>query len=431
MKTLWDKGIDMPHDVKQFTIGNDIHWDKRLALYDVQGSKAHANMLGTTGLLTPGETEQLLEVLDAMEARIKNGTFHIPEGAEDIHSAIEFFLVEKLGTVGKKIHAGRSRNDQVLTAIHLYIKDVCKNLNEKIHTLFTALQKQSKTYADILMPGYTHARPAMPSSFALWLGAYAELLVDDTYQLHAAWHLCNQNPLGSAAGYGNSFPIDREATTQFLGFGTLKYNSIAAQMSRGRTERSLAYAMAMMAGTLNRLASDCCLFSGPDYRFFDFPEALTTGSSIMPHKKNPDVWELIRAHTNAIQGIPGQITLLCTNLTHGYHRDYQLLKDMLFPAVDRLMDCFDMALVMIRHIQVNPRLFKSDKYDQIFTVEEVNRLVMDGMPFRDAYHKVALSLKEGTFMACKTITHTHSGSIGNPEWDQIDKKMEAAQALFL
>ena len=234
------------------------------------------------------------------------------------------------------------------------------------------------------MPGYTHSRPAMPSSFGRWFGAYAELLVDDMYQLHAAWHLCNQNPLGSAAGYGNSFPLDREATTQFLGFGTLKFNSIAAQMSRGRTERSLAYAMAMMS-TLNRLAADCCLFSGPDYGFFDFPEALTTGSSIMPHKNNPDVWELIRAHTNTIQSVPGQITLLCANLTHGYHRDFQLLKDVLFPAIERMQDCFDMAQLMISHIRVNPHLFVSNRYDQIFTVEEVNKLVKEGMPFRDAY----------------------------------------------
>ena len=245
------------------------------------------------------------------------------------------------------------------------------------------------------MPGYTHSRPAMPSSFGLWFGAYAELLVDDVHQLAAAWELCNQNPLGSAAGYGNSFPLDREETTRLLGFGTLKYNSIAAQMSRGRTERSIAFAMAMLAGTLNKLAADCCLYSGPDYGFFDFPESLTTGSSIMPHKKNPDVWELIRARTNTIQSLPGQITLVCTNLPHGYHRDYQVLKDLLFPAIDTLFSCMEMTLLMIRHLQVNTTLFEGGKYDQIFTVEQVNKLVQQGVPFRDAYHEVARSLQIG------------------------------------
>lgn len=431
MQTLWNKGTQMPQEVKDFTVGNDLQWDKRLAVYDVKGSAAHVQMLGKTGLLTAPETEQLLDALKDIERSIREGTFHIPEGTEDIHSAIELELTEKLGPTGKKIHAGRSRNDQVLTDIHLYLKDVCRELAAKTESLFQVLQEKSREHAGVLMPGYTHSRPAMPSSFGLWFGAYAELLVDDVHQLAAAWELCNQNPLGSAAGYGNSFPLDREETTRLLGFGTLKYNSIAAQMSRGRTERSIAFAMAMLAGTLNKLAADCCLYSGPDYGFFDFPESLTTGSSIMPHKKNPDVWELIRARTNTIQSLPGQITLVCTNLPHGYHRDYQVLKDLLFPAIDTLFSCMEMTLLMIRHLQVNTTLFEGGKYDQIFTVEQVNKLVQQGVPFRDAYHEVARSLQDGSFKACRLIEHTHCGSIGNPAHKEIDTKMKRALSHFL
>ncbi len=428
MKTLWEKGIETPEAVTRFTVGNDAQWDTRLAPYDITGSIAHVQMLGKIGLLTKQETDTLTIALDALRQKILDRELEIGEGAEDIHSLVELLLSRELGDLGKKIHAGRSRNDQVMTDIHLYLKDVCRQIAREVRSLFDLLQEKGRQYKDVLMPGYTHERPAMPSSFGLWIGSYAEILVDDIHQLTAAFLQCDQNPLGSAAGYGNSFPLDREETTRLMGFGTLKYNSIAAQMSRGRTERSLAYAMASLAGTLNKLAADCCLFSGPDFGFIDFPESLTTGSSIMPHKKNPDVWELIRARCNVIQGVPGQITLVCTNLSHGYHRDFQVLKDLLFPAIDSMIECLHMTGLLIEQIKMNGSLFEDSRYDQLFTVEKVNRLVLEGIPFRDAYRKVASSLQDGSYRADKEICHTHTGSIGNPEFDQVSQKME--RALF-
>ncbi len=430
MKTLWEKGIETPAEVTRFTVGNDAQWDMRLAPYDITGSMAHVQMLGKTGLLTQQETDALLAALEALQKKILEGKLEIGEGAEDIHSLIELLLSRELGDLGKRIHAGRSRNDQVMTDIHLYLKDVCRDIAREVRSLFDLLQEKGRLYKEVLMPGYTHERPAMPSSFGLWMGAYAETLVDDIHQLTAAWMHCDQNPLGSAAGYGNSFPLDREETTRLMGFGTLKYNSIAAQMSRGRTERSLAFAMASLAGTINKLAADCCLFSGPDFGFFDFPESLTTGSSIMPHKKNPDVWELIRARCNLIQGVPVQITLVCTNLTHGYHRDFQVLKDLLFPAIDSLFECLHMTGLLIAQMKVNGMIFESTRYDQIFTVEEVNRLVLQGIPFRDAYRMVASSLRKGSYHANKEISHIHTGSIGNPAFDQVEEKMERALSSF-
>ncbi len=430
MKTLWEKGIETPAEVTRFTVGNDTQWDMRLAPYDITGSMAHVQMLGKTGLLKQQETDALLAALEALQKKILDGELEIGEGAEDIHSLIELLLSRELGDLGKRIHAGRSRNDQVMTDIHLYLKDVCRDIAREVRSLFDLLQEKGRLYKEVLMPGYTHERPAMPSSFGLWMGAYAETLVDDIHQLTAAWMHCDQNPLGSAAGYGNSFPLDREETTRLMGFGTLKYNSIAAQMSRGRTERSLAFAMASLAGTINKLAADCCLFSGPDFGFFDFPESLTTGSSIMPHKKNPDVWELIRARCNLIQGVPVQITLVCTNLTHGYHRDFQVLKDLLFPAIDSLFECLHMTGLLIAQMKVNGMIFESTRYDQIFTVEEVNRLVLQGIPFRDAYRMVASSLRKGSYHANKEISHIHTGSIGNPAFDQVEEKMERALSSF-
>jgi argininosuccinate lyase len=430
MKTLWEKGIETPAEVTRFTVGNDAQWDMRLAPYDITGSMAHVQMLGKTGLLTEQETQELLAALEALRKKILDGELEIGSGAEDIHSFVELVLSQELGDLGKKIHAGRSRNDQVMTDIHLYLKDVCRDIAKEVRILFDLLQEKGRLLKDVLIPGYTHERPAMPSSFGLWMGSYAESLVDDIYQLTAAFRLCNQNPLGSAAGYGNSFPLDREETTRLMGFETLKYNSIAAQMSRGRTERSLAFAMASVAGTLNKLAADCCLFSGPDFGFIDFPESLTTGSSIMPHKKNPDVWELVRARCNIIEGVPGQITLVCTNLTHGYHRDYQLLKDLLFPAIDSLFDCLKVSVQMISQMQVNKNIFADERYDLIFTVESVNRLVLEGIPFRDAYQLVASSLRDGSYIAKKEICHTHTGSIGNPAFDKVEEKMERALSSF-
>jgi len=431
METLWNKGIETPPEVTRFTVGNDPQWDLRLARYDIKGSMAHVKMLGKTGLLTPKETEEIIAALDKILDKILQGRLIIGQQAEDIHTLVELELSKDLGQTGKKIHARRSRNDQVMTDIHLYLKDVCRNIARMTARLFGCLQEKSELYKDIFMPGYTHERPAMPSSFGLWLGAYAELLVDDMYQLGAAWQQCDQNPLGSAAGYGNSFPLDREETTRLMGFATLKFNSIAAQMSRGRTERSLSFAMASLAGTLNKLAADCCLFSGPDYGFMEFPDALTTGSSIMPHKKNPDVWELIRARCNSIQGLPNQITLVSTNLTHGYHRDYQLLKDLLFPAIDSLMDCMGMTILMMSNLQVNGSILQDSRYDQLFSVETVNHLVMNGVPFRDAYLQVASSLSDGTFIPEKDIHHTHTGSTGNLANEKIREKMALALSRIL
>lgn len=431
METLWNKGVGMPPEVTRFTVGNDPLWDLRLAPYDVKGSMAHVNMLCKIGILTVQEKDSLLTGLNIILEKTLRGDLVIGEGVEDIHSLIELELSKELGDLGKKIHTGRSRNDQVLTDIHLYLKDVCREIARQADHLFRCLQEKSESFQDILMPGYTHERPAMPSSFGLWLGAYAEILIDDMYQLAAAWQQCDQNPLGSAAGYGSSFPIDREETTRLLGFGTLKFNSIAAQMSRGRTERSLSFAMASLAGTLNKLATDCCLFSGPDYGFIDFPESLTTGSSIMPHKKNPDVWELIRAHCNNIQGLPNQICLLCTNLTHGYHRDYQLLKDLLFPAIDSLLDCIHMTVLMVDNLKVCSKILHNSRYDELFSVETANRLVLEGIPFRDAYRQVAISLRDGSYKAEKNVRHTHTGSIGNPANKKIREKMDRVLSRIL
>jgi len=357
---------------------------------------------------------------------VEKGNFHLDKDAEDIHSQIESMLTAKLGEIGKKIHSGRSRNDQVLVDIKLYLKDEIRQLKNEVLQLFDLLQSLSEQHKNVLLPGYTHAQIAMPSSFGLWFGAYAETLVDDMYSLVAAWRVADQNPLGSAAGYGNSFPLDREMTTRELGFAEMNYNVIAAQMERGKTERILAQAMSNIAFTLNKLAADNCMYLSGNYGFILYPNELTTGSSIMPHKKNPDVWELIRAHSNRLQSLPNEIALMTTNMPHGYHRDYQLLKEVLFPAMETLHTLLQMAHFMLEQVSVNEHILDDPRYDYLFTVEEVNKLVLAGMPFREAYKQVGHEVENGTYKANKEVHHTHAGSIGNLCTKQIREKMERA-----
>ena len=413
MATLWNKGTEATTYVENFTVGNDRILDLRLAEYDVQGSLAHIRMLESIGLLTRGELETLTAGLKDIAAEIRAGTFSLEDDVEDIHSQVELILTRRLGDIGKKIHSGRSRNDQVLVDIKLFLKDEILRLRHEILDLFSILQELSGKYKDILMPGYTHGQTAMPSSFGLWFGAYAEALSEDMYMLRGAYLVTDQNPLGSAAGYGSSFPLDREMTTELLGFGSMDFNSIAAQLSRGRTELATASAMGSIALTLNRFASDCCLYMCPNFGFISFPAELTTGSSIMPHKKNPDVWEIIRGKCNRIMSCWNETAMLCSNMPHGYHRDFQLLKDILFPTLELMHGCLQMTCHMLNH-------------DSLFTVEEVNRRVLSGTPFRDAYIAVGKEVNSGTFKADRTLHHTHTGSIGNLATDRIAAKMASA-----
>ena len=426
MATLWSKGADATRAVEDFTVGNDRILDIRLAKYDVQGSKAHIKMLESIGLLTSEELEKLTAGLDAIAAEIESGNFVLEDDIEDIHSQVEMNLTRRLGDMGKKIHSGRSRNDQVLVDIKLFLKDEVRGVRQEILDLFTMLQKLSERYKDVLLPGYTHGQIAMPSSFGLWFGAYAEALSEDMYMLRGAYKVVDQNPLGSAAGYGSSFPLDRKMTTELLGFGSMDYNSVAAQLSRGRSERAVASAMGGIALTLNKFASDCCMYMCPNYGFISFPAELTTGSSIMPHKKNPDVWEIIRGDCNRIMSAENEISLLCSNMPHGYHRDFQLLKDILFPALELLHKCLYMTGYMLDSIKVNEHILDSPLYDYLFTVEEVNRRVLDGTPFRDAYRAVGNEVNAGEFKADRTVRHTHIGSIGNLCNDLIAAKMTDA-----
>ena len=426
MATLWNKGTEATTYVENFTVGNDRILDLRLAEYDVQGSLAHIRMLESIGLLTRGELETLTAGLKDIAAEIRAGTFSLEDDVEDIHSQVELILTRRLGDIGKKIHSGRSRNDQVLVDIKLFLKDEILRLRHEILDLFSILQELSGKYKDILMPGYTHGQTAMPSSFGLWFGAYAEALSEDMYMLRGAYLVTDQNPLGSAAGYGSSFPLDREMTTELLGFGSMDFNSIAAQLSRGRTELATASAMGSIALTLNRFASDCCLYMCPNFGFISFPAELTTGSSIMPHKKNPDVWEIIRGKCNRIMSCWNETAMLCSNMPHGYHRDFQLLKDILFPTLELMHGCLQMTCHMLNHIQVNPGILDSPLYDSLFTVEEVNRRVLSGTPFRDAYIAVGKEVNSGTFKADRTLHHTHTGSIGNLATDRIAAKMASA-----
>ena len=426
MAKIWDKGFDANKRVEDFTVGNDRELDLRLAKHDIRGSMAHIKMLVKIGLLGENEEKTLQSELQNILQELESGKFKLADDVEDIHSQIEAMLTERLGEVGKKIHSGRSRNDQVLVDIKLYLKEEISTIKEEMLQLFKTLQTLSENHKDILLPGYTHAQIAMPSSFGLWFGAYAETLVDDMQTLASAWKVADQNPLGSAAGYGSSFPLDREITTKELGFSTMSYNVIAAQMGRGKTERILAQSISNIASTLNKLAVDNCTYLSGNFGFISYPEELTTGSSIMPHKKNPDVWEIIRGHSNRLQSLPNEISLMTTNLTHGYHRDYQLLKDVLFPAINTLHNIIQMADFMLQNISVNKDILKDEKYEYLFTVEKVNNLVLQGVPFREAYQQIGKEVQDGNFHAEKEVNHTHSGSIGNLCTEEIRLKMEQA-----
>ncbi len=420
---LWSKGYDADKTVERFTVGRDRELDIRLAKHDVEGSIAHIRMLESIGLLNRNELNLLVAGLNEITEDICSGKFIIEDGVEDVHSQVELLLTRKLGDVGKKIHAGRSRNDQVLVDLKLYFRAELQEISQHVNGLFEQLITLSERYKQVLMPGYTHMQVAMPSSFGLWFGAYAESLADDMLLMEAAYHLANQNPLGSAAGYGSSFPLNRNITTRLLGFETMHHNSVAAQLSRGKTERSLSFAISAVASTVARLAMDCCLYMGQNFGFISFPDELTTGSSIMPHKKNPDVCELIRAKCNKLQGLPNELMLLTTNLPTGYHRDFQLLKELVFPAIDELKDCLQMTTFMLQHIRVNEHILDDERYDYLFTVEDVNRLVLSGVPFRDAYKQIGEQVQQGTYKPNKELNHTHEGSIGNLCTAEIKEKM--------
>ena len=437
MATLWSKGTKASDIVEDFTVGNDRILDMRLARYDVEGSLAHIKMLQSIGLLTDEELERLTAGLEEILGEIKDGKFRLEDTVEDIHSQVELLLTRRLGEIGKKIHSGRSRNDQVLVDVKLFLKDEVLKFREEVLVLFGRLQELSEKYKDVLLPGYTHGQVAMPSSFGMWFGAYAESLADDMYMLRGAYSVTDQNPLGSAAGYGSSFPLDREMTTRLLGFGSMEYNSVAAQLSRGKSERAVASAIGSIALTLNKFAADCCMYMCPNYGFISFPDELTTGSSIMPHKKNPDVWEIMRGNCNRIMAAESEITMLCSNMPHGYHRDFQLLKDILFPKLELMHSCLGMAVYMLDNIRVNEHILKDHIYDYLFTVEEVNRRVLEGTPFRDAYKAVGTEVNNGTFRygdgsapeRASELRHTHIGSIGNLATESIRKKMENAAAF--
>ena len=423
---LWDKGFSTDKKIDMFTVGNDRELDLILAKYDVIGSLAHANMLHSIGILSDEEIKSLRKELNNILIAIEDGEFTIEDSFEDVHSKVEFLLTEKLGDTGKKIHTARSRNDQVLVDMHLYLRDEIVTIKQQIKELFDLLIAKATQYEKVLLPGYTHFQVAMPSSFGLWFSAYAESFIDDVYMLNAAYKIVNQNPLGSAAGYGSSFPIDRDKTTELLNFETLKYNVVAAQMSRGKTEKAVAYGLSAVAGTLSKLAMDICLYMSQNFNFVSFPDELTTGSSIMPHKKNPDVFELIRGKCNALQALPYELTLITNNLPSGYHRDLQLLKEGLLPAIQTVKSCLEMTTFSLKDIKVNDQILNDPKYDYLFTVEEVNKLVQQGIAFRDAYKIVGEKVEKETFVPNKNVNHTHKGSIGNLCLEDIVSKMEKA-----
>lgn len=421
---LWTKNVQMTEEIERFTVGRDREMDLYLAKYDVLGSMAHITMLESIGLLEADELKALLAELRNIYSQAEQGKFVIEEGVEDVHSQVEMMLTRKLGDMGKKIHSGRSRNDQVLVDLKLFIRDQIKEMAELVQNLFGELISQSNRYKNVLMPGYTHLQVAMPSSFGLWFGAYAEGLVDDMQYLQAAWRITNRNPLGSAAGYGSSFPLDRQMTTDLLGFDSMDYNVVYAQMGRGKTERNVAFSMASIAGTIAKLAFDACMFNSQNFAFVKLPDDCTTGSSIMPHKKNPDVFELTRAKCNKIQALPQTITLIMNNLPCGYFRDLQIIKEVFLPAFDDLKDCLQMAAYIINKMKVNEHILDNPIYDNMFSVEEVNRLAREGIPFRDAYKKVGLDIEAGNFTPDKNIHHTHEGSIGNLCNDKIEALMQ-------
>ncbi|MFT6795181.1 MAG: argininosuccinate lyase [Maribacter sp.] len=420
---LWDKGFSTDKKIDHFTVGNDRELDLHLAKYDVIASKAHAKMLGKIGLLTEKETNELVSELDNIAAKIENGSFIIEKNFEDMHSKIEFQLTLALGDTGKKIHTARSRNDQVLVAMHLYLKDELEEIKAMTKTLFDLLLNLADKYKRVLLPGYTHLQIAMPSSFGLWFSAYAESLIDDLYFIDAAYKVADQNPMGSAAGYGSSFPVDRSFTTKEMGFETMKYNVVAAQMGRGKVEKATAFGMANIAATLSKMAMDICLYMSQNFDFISFPDELTTGSSIMPHKKNPDVFELVRGKCNKLQSIPNQLTMVINNLPSGYHRDLQLVKEIIVPAIQDMKACLEIMSFSLREIKVNEGILEDPKYDYLFSVDTLNELVQNGMPFRDAYKQMGKEINDGTFTPKRDIKHTHEGSIGNLCLEEIRKKM--------
>ena len=427
---LWEKSVQVDHDVERFTVGRDREMDLYLAPYDILGSLAHIDMLQSIGLLSADELEKLTAELRHIYAETQSGQFTIEEGVEDVHSQVELMLTRRLGDMGKKIHSGRSRNDQVLVDLKLFTRARLQQLVEAVETLFNTLIDQSERYKQVLMPGYTHLQVAMPSSFGLWFAAYAESLVDDLIVMQAAYRVCNRNPLGSAAGYGSSFPLDRTRTTDLLGFESMDYNVVYAQMGRGKTERIVASAIASIAATLAKLAFDACLYNSQNFAFIKLPDAFTTGSSIMPHKKNPDVFELTRAKCNKLQALPYQITLIANNLPSGYFRDLQIIKELFLPAFDELDDCLHMVNQMMSQIEVNTHIVDDPRYNLMFSVEEVNRRVQAGVPFRDAYKQVGLEIEAGHFTPDKHIVHTHEGSMGNLCNDRITALMQQTVASF-
>ncbi len=430
MSKLWDKGKSTDQWIEKFTIGQDRELDLWLAKWDVLGSLAHIRMLESIDLLTQAELKTLSEGLRNIHEEILEGKFQIEEGVEDVHSQVEFLLSNRLGEVGKKIHAGRSRNDQVLLDLKLFTRQQIQSLCEKTQTLFDTLLELSEKYQAVLLPGYTHLQVAMPSSFGLWFGAYAESLSDDLQLLLAAYKITNQNPLGSAAGYGSSFPLNRQMTTDLLGFERMNYNVVYAQMGRGKVEKSVSFAIASLAGTLAKMALDICLYMNQNFAFIRFPDQLTTGSSIMPHKKNPDVFELIRGKCNQLQNLPSRIGAVTMNLPSGYHRDLQVIKESFLPAFNTLEDCLEIANYALQHVQVREGILQEEKYQYLFSVEQVNALVLQGIPFREAYQQVGKSIEEGTYQPDLQINHTHEGSIGNLCSAEIRAKMQEIQAQF-
>jgi argininosuccinate lyase len=430
---LWQKeNTSVSELIEQFTVGRDKEFDLLLAKYDVQGSIAHVTMLGEVGLMTKKEAKTAIEALKTIEEEIKASSFVIQDDVEDVHSQVEFLLIERIGDIGKKIHSGRSRNDQVAVDIKLFLRGQVQDVKEEVKGLFDLLIGQSEKFKDKLLPGYTHLQIAMPSSFGLWFGAYAESLVDDMEVLAAAYHVANKNPLGSGAGYGSSFPLNRTLTTQLLNFSALNYNSVYAQMSRGKTEKIVSMGLSCIAATLSKLSMDCCLYLNQNFGFVSFPPELTTGSSIMPHKKNPDVFELIRAKSNRIQSIPNELTLLLNNLPSGYHRDLQLTKEILFPAIEELKACLQLARLMLSNIEVKDNILADEKYKYVFSVEAVNELVNKGIPFREAYQQVGNDIEKGSFHFdhTKGLHHTHEGSIGRLNNEEINQQMMAVLQKF-
>ena len=430
MKPIWDKGKPVNEMIQRYTVGRDREMDMLLAKSDVIGSLAHITMLQSIGLLEADELKVLSGGLKDILDIIEKGEFTIEEGVEDVHSEVELLLTRKFGDMGKKIHSGRSRNDQVLVDLKLFTRDRLHSLVNSVKSLFDILIRQSERFKEVLLPGYTHLQIAMPSSFGLWFGAYAEALVDDMLQIQAAYRMVNRNPLGSAAGYGSSFPLDRQMTTDLLGFESMNYNVVYAQMTRGKMERNVAYALASVAATISRLAYDACMYSSQNFGFIKLPDDCTTGSSIMPHKKNPDVFELTRAKCNLIQSIPQQITLMTNNLPSGYFRDMQMVKELFLPSFDMLEDCITMTAYMLEHIKVREDILSDPRYDAIFSVEEVNRLVLEGVPFREAYRQVGAAIEKGTFKADRNLHHTHEGSMGNLCNDRITGLMDKLISEF-